>query len=299
MNTMKNRRKVITLILLLAVIALVGTLLYLKTLEQRALDFRVKVGLDEFPVIFEDGDYENLNKAGLIWTVNNLFEYVNNFEITQKGWYDKYSVNGREVESNLYLNTLSSGYRPDIQGNYTDIIEEDGVYHLVLTRKFIEAYIEASKYEEVTSELNTFIDRLNRIKSADPDTLSEAEIDSMLFIDPKFSHNPDLEEKRIGLREFALDAHFQSTNVFWIGESEELGRYLHGDNAESMIIGEMIYYTREGNLPSWFSDDPADFDALPPHRTLILAYIPIQMQNPLSGCLLTRGISSMIIDNGK
>ena len=99
---MKKRRKVITLILLLAVIALVGVFLYLKTLERGALDFRVKVGASEFPVIFEDGDYENLDKANLIWTVNNLYASGHDFEVARTDSYKLY-IDGREVELNFYL----------------------------------------------------------------------------------------------------------------------------------------------------------------------------------------------------
>ena len=33
-------------------------------------DIRVRVGPEEFPVLLEDGDYENLDKERLIWTLN-------------------------------------------------------------------------------------------------------------------------------------------------------------------------------------------------------------------------------------
>ena len=298
---MKNKRKVITLTLLLAVIALVGVFLYLKTLDRGALEesqdsasrtqekdpiqkettklqdveaepepeteekaFRVKVGQEEFPVIFEDGDYENLNKARLIWTVNNLFKSGHDFEVAPTDSYKLY-IDGREVETNFYLMKSGRGYRPKIRASYNSIVKEDGVNHLVLTRKFIEAYIEASKYEAITSELNTFIDRLNRIKSAELDKLTETEIDSMLFIDPSLRDEiVGVEEKRKELRQFAVDKHFQSTNVFWVAESIGLGRYLYGEDTKTVFGGNAIYYRREGNLPWWFSDDPADYDALPP-----------------------------------
>ena len=232
-------------------------------------DFRVKVGPDEFPVIFEDGDYENLDKAGLILTLNNLFEYVNDFEIIQKGWYGKYSVNGREVESNLYLHRLSSGYRPKILSkiSYTDIVEVDGVNHLGLSREFIEAFIEASsKYGEVADELNTFIDRLNRIKLAEIDNLSEAQIDSMLLIDPglALADKAGLEQKKRYLRGFTVNIHFQSSNVFWIGDGFEIVRDLDGDDTKTVFGGNAIYYKRGDDLPSWLSEENASLVLPPP-----------------------------------
>ena len=103
-------------------------------------------------------------------------------------------INGREVETKLYLHIINGGpHSPKIKSSsnkvidYHDIIEVDGVNHLVLPREFIETFIEASsKYAEVTDELNNFIDRLNQVKSAETDNLTEVEIDSMFYFDPKF-----------------------------------------------------------------------------------------------------------------
>ena len=217
MKTMKKRRKV-TILLLLAIILLGGALLYISTLdrggleespepfsvapeevsdkgedaklkdgeaesepEQEKVDLQVKVGADELPVIFEDGDYENLDRARLIWTLNNLFQSGHDFEVAPTDSYKIY-INGHEVKSNLYLKKLSSGYRPDIlrKIGYKNIVEVDGINHLVLSREFIEAFIEtSSKYGELTDELNNFIDRLNRVKSEEIDNLTEAQINSM------------------------------------------------------------------------------------------------------------------------
>ena len=252
-------------------------------------NFRVKVGTSEFPIILEDGNYENLDKAGLIWTVNNLFEAVYFFKIIDYGFSVSYHINGREVETNLFMHIFSGGdVIPFIRGKHHDIIEENGVYHLVLAQKFIQEYIEASEYEEITSELNDFIDQVNGIESAEFDNLTKAEIESMLYIDPgladefvgvekkrtglrefiaRFSLRKQrgwkIKEKRKGLREFIEDIHFQSTNVFWIGESIELGRYLYGNDAESMIFGEAAYYTKKGNLVSAISREKWKYD-LPP-----------------------------------
>ena len=302
MDTMKKRQK-ITFILLLAGIVLAGALLYLQTLNRGELeespepssvapeevsdldkatelqdveaeseleeevDLRVKVGSDEFPVIFEDGDYENLDRARLIWTVNNLFKSGQDFEMVPINVYNsrKYYVEGREVEAKFYLLHSGSGHRPKIKIRYTDIIEVDGVNHLVLPRQFIEAYIEASsKYAELTDELNDFINRLNQVKSTEIDNMTEAQIDSMLHLGPKIADEAGLEGKRRGLREFTVDIHFQSTNVFWIEESAELGRHFYGDDAESIIFGQAIIYKKEGNLPSWLSEENATLDLPPP-----------------------------------
>ena len=282
---MKKRQKV-TLILLLAIIVLGGAFLYIRTLDQdeveerpdsallapeevsdpdeatevkdvkaesepeeEEVDLQVKVGPDEFPVIVEDGDYENLDKARLIWTVNNLFASGHDFEIIEEEPSFKFHVNGREVESNLYLYGSGRGYRPKIEIRYNDIVEVDGVNHLVLSREFIEAFIEASsKYGELTDGLNNFIDRLNRINTAEFDNLTEAQIDFMMYFDPAFRNELDLEIKRGSLKEFTVNNHFQSTNVFWLKENTELGRYLHGDNAEPVIIGQTIEYTTKGKL---------------------------------------------------
>ncbi len=130
-----------------------GAFLSIRTFNQE--NFRVKVGPDEFPVIIEDGDYENLDKARLVWTVNNLFESGHDFEIIEDESSFKFHVNGREVESKFYLYGSGRGYRPKIEIRYNDIVEVDGIHHLVLSREFIEAFIEAlSKYADLTDELN-------------------------------------------------------------------------------------------------------------------------------------------------
>ena len=281
-NTMKKRQKV-TLILLLAIIVLGGAFLYIRTLdrdeieerpdsallapeevsdpdeatevkdvkaesepEQEEVDLQVKVVADELPVIFEDGDYENLDRARLIWTVNNLFESVYDFEFAEYGSSRRYHINGREVETNLYLHQLGRGmYTPDIlrKIGYKNIVEVDGINHLVLSREFIEAFIEASsEYGELTDELNNFIDRLNQVKSVEIDNLTELQIDSMLHLDQSLAANAELEQKRLYLKGFTVNIHFQSTNVFWLEESIEVGRYLYGDDAEPQLFGQAIYY---------------------------------------------------------
>ena len=166
-----------------------GAFLSIRTLNRDALEenFWVKIGPDELTVIFEDGDYENLDRARLIWTVNNLFESVYDFEFAEYGNSRRYHINGREVETNLYLHQLGRGmYTPDIlrKIGYKNIVKVDGINHLVLSREFIEAFIEASsKYGELTDELNNFIDRLNQVKSVEIDNLTELQIDSMLHLD--------------------------------------------------------------------------------------------------------------------
>ena len=199
--------------------------------------------------------------------MNNLFEAVYFFKISDYGYFVSYHINGREVETNLCMHIFSGGNDiPFIRGKYHDIIEENGVYHLVLAQEFIQEYIEASEYEEVTSELNDFIDQVNGIQSAEFDYLTKAEIESMWYIDPGLADEfVGVEKKRKGLREFIEDIHFQSTNVFWIGESIELGRCLYGNDAESMIFGEAAYYTKKGNLVSAISREKWKYN-LPPHE---------------------------------
>ena len=300
MKTMKKRRKV-TFILLLTVIALAGVILYLRTLnreeikerpdstpliqeevsapeeatepqdveaesesEQEKVDLQVKVGESEYPVIFEDGNYKNLDKVELIWTVNNLFESSHNFEIIEDGNSYKFYIDGREVESKLYLEEPDRRFGPDIRGSYFHIIEEEGVHHLVWSREFIEAYTEASsKYGELTDELNAFIDRLNQVKSAEIDNLTEAEIDSMWLIDPSYEHT-GVELKRRGLILRGEEIHYQSTNVFWIEESAFLGRHIYGEDAEPMLLGQAIRYKRKDNLPSWVPEDKINIELPPP-----------------------------------
>ncbi len=207
----------------------------------------VKVGPGKFPVIFEDGDYENLDKPKLIWTVNNLFESEFDFEIVPAEAY-KFYVAGREVEANFYLKTL--GLEPDlglrIPGSYDKIVKEDGVYHLVLDQEFIERFIEyTTNHEEVTAELNDFIDRVNLIKSNEIDNMTEAEIDSILFIGPKYTDNYEgVEKKREGLKGFTQNRHFQSTNVFWIGKD----LYSFEDDTKDIFFGTTMVYIRD-NYP--------------------------------------------------
>ena len=249
-----------------------GAFLSIRTLNRE--NFRVKIGPDEFPVIFEDSDYENLDRARLNWTVNNLFESVYDFEFLERGSSRKFHINGREVETNVYLRRLGKGrYSPKIKSSshkrigYYDIIEENGDHHLVLSREFIEAFIEASsKYAEITDELNTFIDRLNRIKSAEIDNLSEAQIDSMLLIDPglALADKAGLEQKKRYLREFTVDTHFQSTNVFWIGEGTEKDIYPDGDETKPMFGGNAISYKREDYLRNFHRRDRINPKAPPP-----------------------------------
>ncbi len=247
-----------------------GAFLSIRTLNRDELEenFRVKVGPDEFPVIFEDGDYENLDRARLNWTVNNLFKSGQDFEMVPINVYNsrKYYIEGREVEAKFYLLHFGSGYRPEIKIRYTDIVKVDGINHIVLSREFIETFIEASlKYGKVTDELNNFIDRLNRKNSAEIDNLTEAEVDSMYYIDPNINEDDfDLEDRREGLREFTVDSHFQSTNVFWIEELPEEEIDFLEDEAESMLLGQAIYYKRKDNLPWWFPDDKVNLELTPP-----------------------------------
>ncbi len=227
-----------------------GAFLSIRTLNRE--NFRVKIGPDEFPVIFEDGDYENLDRARLIWTVNNLFESVYDFEFAEYGNSRRYHLNGREVETNLYLHQLGRGkYTPDIlrKISYKNIVKVYGINHLVLSREFIEAFIEASsKYGELTDELNNFIDRLNQIKSTEIDNMTEAQIDSMLYLGPRLMDRTGLEQKSRDLRGFTVDSHFQSTNVFWIIEGNEKDIYSDGDETKHMFGGNAIYYKREDYL---------------------------------------------------
>ena len=228
-------------------------------------DYYVKVGSSNFAVIFEDGDYENLDKVGLVRTVNNLFEHIYDFEVIEVGSPGRYFVNGREVETDLFLRKLGEGaYGPKIRASYRYIVEAEGVYHLVLSHEFIEAFIEASKYAKVTDELNEFIERLNRIRSEELNNLTASQIDSILYVDPRLGANLSIEEKREGLREFTLDVHFLNTNVFWIVESAELGRYVTGKPDQVMIAGEAIYYNREDSLPSRLSGEVEDLELSPP-----------------------------------
>ena len=172
------------------------------------------------------------------------------------------------MKTNLYLHQLGRGkYTPDIlrKIGYKNIVKVDGINHLVLSREFIEAFIEASsEYGELTDELNNFIDRLNRVKSAEIGNLTEVQIDSMLYLEPRIADDAGLEEKRIGLREFTVDMHFKSTNVFWIEENEDLGRHVNGEDVKSIICAEAIKYKRMDNLPSWLSEENANLKLHPP-----------------------------------
>ncbi len=289
---MKKRRKVVSY-LLLTVIALAGALLYLKTLDRGQLeespdwvpltqekdpaqeqdveadsepeggeeeDFRVEVRPSEYPVLFEDGDYENLDKARLIWMVNNLFtSIINDIKVIEDGAAFKFHVNGREVESNFYLKLMN-------KNSYYRIVEEHGVYHLVFDRDLIERYIEASKYAEITSELNDFIDRLNRMKPAEIVNLTEAQIDAMLYIDLRLADEfVGIEKKREELRILTVDVHIQSTNVFEIEEGTEKDLlYPDGDEAKSLFFGSaFLYYRRENFLRSHLRER-IDLKASPP-----------------------------------
>ena len=209
-------------------------------------DYYVKVGSSNFAVIFEDGDYENLDKVGLVRTVNNLFEHIYDFEVIEVGSPGRYFVNGREVETDLFLRKLGEGaYGPKIRASYRYIVEAEGVYHLVLSHEFIEAFIEASKYAEVTDELNDFIERLNQIKSADVENLAESRINSLLYVEPRLAEDLDLESRRIILKAFTRDFLFLPTNVFWIEESEQLGYHLTGNTEKTVMVAEAIYYNTE------------------------------------------------------
>ena len=177
-------------------------------------------GPGRVPLIFEDGDYEHHDRTRLNWTVNNLFEAAHDYEIIEDIYSYKFHVNGREVETKFYLEELDRRYEPDIKAFYYFIIEEDGVNQLVLSREFIEAYIEASsKHAKLTDELNNFIDQLNRIYSAEFDNLTEAKVDSLFYIDPSLVDQIGLELKK----RYTVYSHYQSTNVFWIEESTDLG----------------------------------------------------------------------------
>ena len=239
-------------------------------------DLRVKAGTSEFPVIFEDGDYENLDKAKLIWTVNNLFEsaeVAHDYKVEKRGWEgarsDKFQIEGREVETKFFLMQSGRSFPPSIKATYTCVIKEDGVNHLVLSREFIEAFIEASsRYGEVTDELNNFIDRLNRIKPVEIDNLTEAEIDSMLWINPRLADEyAGVEKKRDSLREILLNLHFQSTNVFRI-EENILSRRVYGNDAKLVISGAALFYLRKDKkqdlYPSWGPDDKVIPELPPP-----------------------------------
>ena len=90
----------------------------------------------------------------------------------------------------------------------------------------IKEFIEVFEVCELTDELNNFIDRLNRVQAAEVDKFLEAELDSVLYLDPNYTGDEvDLQVKRKILRSFTLNLHFQSTNVFWVGELTEK-RYL-------------------------------------------------------------------------
>lgn len=231
----------------------------------------VRVGLEEFPVLLEDGDFENLDKVKLIWTLNSLFEHVYRFEFVEAEIPKKYYINGDQVETSLYLLALRKGrFTPTVLSNddevvcCSDILEKDGRYHMICSRAFIEAYIEASKYDEITNQLDKFIDRLNRIQSAEFNGLTETQIDAMLYVDPRLLDNPSIEKKRDFLRQFTLDVHFQDSNVFWIVESTEIGHYITEDPDQMMIAAEAIYYEREDNLPFWLAGLPEDLEVAPP-----------------------------------
>ena len=261
-----KKRQIVPFILLMIIMVFGGAFLSIRTLNRE--NFRVKVGPDEITVIFEDGDYENLDRARLIWTVNNLFESVYDYEFAEYGNFRRYHLNGREVETNLYLHQLGRGkYRPDIlrKIGYKNIVKVDGINHLVLSREFIEAFIEASsKYGGLTDELNNFIDRLNQIKSTEIDNMTEAQIDSMLYLGPRLMDRTGLEQKRRDLRGFTVDIHFQSTNVFWIIEVTEKDIYSGGDETKPMFGGNAICYKREDYLRNSYHRDRINPKAPPP-----------------------------------
>ena len=236
-------------------------------------NFRVRVGPEEFSVLLEDGDYGNLDKERLNQTVNNLYAHVFEVEIATHS-YDsrRYIFNGQVIETNRYLRVLSEGdYGPNFASDrpetilYNDIIEKDGVYHLVLSQGFVEAFIEASKYAEVTDELNEYIERLNRIRLEELESLTEAQIDSIQYVDSRLINDPSsLEKKRNYLRQFTLDVYFLASNVFWIGESIELGPYLTGILGESVTFGEAIYYTTEDRFGYGWSGEEGIHEIPPP-----------------------------------
>ena len=174
------------------------------------------------------------------------------------------------METDLYLNALGNGYFPKIASSSNErvssnvIVRKNGESYLVFSRGFVEAFIEASKYAEVTDELNAFIERLNGITSDELDNLTEAQIDSMLYVDRRLADNPSIEEKRKDLREFTVDIHFLNSNAFWLGEGSGLGHYVTGDPEEVMIGEQAIYYKREGDLPFWLEGETEDLELSPP-----------------------------------
>ncbi len=275
-----NKRQKVTFILLLVIMVLGGAILLLSIkILNRELWWVRGIGWTDFHVIFEDGDYENLDKAKLIWTVNNLYASGHDYKIIDRKYVyingrryinmsdaEKYlHINGRLVVTKRYVHKLGRGYRPKIEIRYDELIEKNRRYHLVLSREFIEAYIEASsKYAEVTDELNNLIDRLNQVKSTEIDNMTEAQIDSMVYLGPKLADETGLEQKRRELRESTVNVHFKSTNVFWIEESTNLGRYLDGEDAEPMIVGEAIFYMRKDKSQSKLLDDKENLVLSPP-----------------------------------
>ena len=264
-----NKRQKVTFILLLVIMVLGGAILLLSIKILNREFWWVRVDATYYlPVIFEDGDYENLDKDKLIWTVNNLYASGHDYKFSDRKHHSDRRhvyVNGRLMETKRYLHKLGRGYRPKIEISYDDLIAKGRRYHLVLSREIIEAYIEASsKYAEVTDELNNFIDRLNQVKSAEIDNMTEVQIDSMVYLGPKLADETGLEQKRRDLRESTVNVHFKSTNVFWIEESTDLGRYLDGEDAEPMIVGESIFYMRKDKSPSKLLDDKENLELSPP-----------------------------------
>ena len=73
-----------------------------------------------------------------------------------------------------------------------------------------------------------------------------------------------LELKKLYLKEFAVDMHYQSTNVFWIGEGTEKELYPEGDDTKPVFGGNAIYYRSKDNLPSWIPDDKVNLELPPP-----------------------------------
>ncbi len=89
----------------------------------------------------------------------------------------------------------------------------------------------------------------------------------MIYFDPAFRNELDLEIKRGSLKEFTVNNHFQSSNVFWLEEDTELGPYMHEDDAELVIIGQTIEYTTKGKLSIVLQAvlrEIADYDFTPP-----------------------------------
>ena len=240
--------------------------------DDEEADFRVRVGPEEFPLLLEDGDYGNLDMERLIQTVNNLFAHVYEFEIATDRSTAGFTISGQEVETNRYLEVPGEvDYRPEFESynwerlSYHILIEDDGEFHLLLSQGFIEAFIDASKYAEVTDELNEFIERINRIRSEELESLTEAQIDSIQYVDPRLLDDPSpLEKKRNYLKEFTLDVHFLDTNVFWIIESAELGQYVPEKPDQVMILGEAIYYATEDMIGSGWSREEGIYDIPPP-----------------------------------